>query len=250
MLKLQQKIFATLLLAATLLPFSASADQFDGRPGFPGRPGRPGHPGRPDFGGCRPGETVWTASGLEGVVEAVFPDGRVSVKINYSNYMYDRSQLASRGCSYGVCSGQNVITSSGLRGVVNGTFMDGRVSVKINYSNYVYNVQDLASDNPYNPAPGLRIGATVWTRSGLEGKVAGVFPNGDVSVTINYSNYKYGQYDLAQVGCIYNLCSGNSVITQSGLRGVVNGVFADSRVSVKINYSNYQYDYSQLARTR
>ena len=230
------KIVAALLLAAALLPFTAFADGF-GRPGW----------------GPRPGETVWTESGLEGQVEAVFPDGRISVKINYSHYLYQRYQLATRGCSRSLCSGQDVITTSGLRGNLNGVFLDGRYSVRINYSNYVYRFEDLASQNPpYNPGPypGLQIGSTVWTRSGLEGRVAGIFPTGEVSVTINYSQYRYSQYDLAQVGCVYHLCSGNHVLTRSGLRGVVNGVFPDSRISVKINYSNYQYDYSQLARTR
>lgn|GEM_PF-6790002 len=239
---MSKNLFTAVLLVAALLPFTAFADRFDGRPGH----GRPGY-------GPRPGEVVWTESGLEGRVEAVFPDGRLSVKINYSNYMYQRHQLATRGCMSGLCSEAQVITTSGLRGTVNGVFYDGRFSVKINYSNYVYRFEDLASQNPpYNPGPypGLQIGATVWTRSGLEGKVAGVFPSGEVSVTINYSLYKYSQYDLAQVGCVYNLCSGNNVLTQSGLRGTVNGVFSDSKVSVKINYSNYIYDYSQLARTR
>ncbi len=236
---MKNQFILAVLLASSLLPFTAFADRFD-------RPGRPGY-------GPRPGAAVWTESGLEGRVEAVFPDGRISVKINYTNYTFQRHQLASQGCFRGLCSGSDVITTSGLRGRVNGVFPAGSYSVKINYSNYQFRFEDLASANPRpdpGPYPGLRVGATVWTRSGLEGKVAGLFPSGEVSVTINYTQYKFGQYDLAQVGCVYDLCSGDSVITQSGLRGVVNGAFPDNKVSVKINYSSYQFDYSQLARTR
>src|SRR5689334_15067903 len=127
-----KSLFLAILLAATLLPFTALADHFDGRPGHIGRPGY----------GPRPGDMVWTESGLEGRVEAIFSDGRISVKINYTNYVYQRYQLATRGCSRSLCSGQNVITLSGLRGNLNGVYPDGRYSVKINYANYVYRFED------------------------------------------------------------------------------------------------------------
>lgn len=236
---LSKNLFTAVLLVASLLPFTAFADRFDGRPGH----GRPGY-------GPRPGETVWTDAGLEGQVEAIFPDGRLSVKIGYASYQYQRAQLAVRGCSRGLCSGSEVITTNGLKGSINGIYPSGVYSVRIGYANYQYRFEDLANSNPYNPGYGLQMGQVVWTEAGLEGRVAALFPNGDVSVTIGYAQYKYSSQVLGYEGCVYNLCSGNNVITNNGLKGTVNGVYPSGKLSVKIGYANYQFDFSQLARTR
>ena len=196
------------------------------------------------------GDTVWTESGLQGEVIAVFP-GRsgVSVRINYSNYNYDESQLAVRGCYYNLCSGAAVITGSGLNGKINGVYPSGSLSVEINYSNYVYSYYDLASTDS-NAYGNLPTGETVWTKSGLEGRIAGIFPSGEYVVTINYSNYKYTRNDLATRGRLGQLSSGDRVVTRNGLEGKVQGFFSDNGVLVEINYSNYVYSYYDLARTR
>jgi preprotein translocase subunit YajC len=236
-----------LLFVTALLPFTAYAD-------FP-QSGDNGIERGVDRGfyGPQIGETVWTNAGLEGVVEAIFPNGLLSVKIGYANYNYQREQLASRGCFRRLCSGADVITTNGLEGRINGVFPSGAFSVRIGYANYTYAFEQLASQRPRPPrpphGPGLRVGEVVWTNAGLEGTVVGIFPSGEASVKIGYANYKYSRQQLAVRGCVYDLCSGYNVITQNGLRGTVNGAFLGTQLSVKIGYANYTYDYSQLART-
>lgn len=207
----------------------------------------------------RPGETVWTTGGSEGVVQAIFPDGRVSVRIGYNNYTMSRDQLATRGCYRNLCSNQQVVTTGGSQGEINGIFQSGMYSVKIGYNNYMLAYDQLASTSPYPPPPpdhppyyppGLRVGEVVWTTGGSEGQVIALFPNGDASVKIGYTNYRMGRSTLAVRGCVRRLCSGDNVITTGGSRGTVNGVFVDNRLSVRIGYSNYVFNYSQLAKTR
>lgn len=236
-----------LWLACALLPAYAFADGFGhGRDGGVERGFTPYGPNI--------GDTVWTSAGLEGRVEAIFPNGMLSVKIGYANYNYDRSQLAVQGCFRRLCSGEEVITTSGLNGTINGVFPNGQLSVRIGYANYTYQYEQLASQRPRpphgpQPGPGLRVGEPVWTDSGLEGTVVGLFPNGSVSVKIGYANYQYQRQQLAVRGCVYDLCTGYNVITQNGLKGTVNGAFYGTKLSVKIGYANYAYEYSQLART-
>ena len=242
---MNSKFLLALLLACAFLPTYAFADH--------SRHDDNGIERGLDHYGPNIGDTVWTASGLEGRVEAIFPNGILSVKIGYANYNYDRSQLAVQGCFRRLCSGEEVITTSGLQGRINGVFPSGQYSVRIGYANYTYAYDQLASQRPRPPrpphGPGLRVGQVVWTESGLEGTVVGLFPNGTASVKIGYANYQYTRQQLAVQGCVYDLCSGYAVITQSGLRGTVNGAFLGTRLSVKIGYANYVYDYSQLART-
>ncbi len=231
--------FLALLLACSLLPFYAYGDQGVERGSYRGHYG-------PQI-----GDVVWTDTGLEGRVEAVFPNGTLSVKIGYSNYTFRSEQLAQRGCFRRLCSGAGVITQTGLNGKINGVFPSGLFSVKIGYANYAFRFDQLASGQPRPPhAPGLRVGDTVWTDTGLQGQVVGLFPNGEVSVKISYANYKFTRQQLAIQGCVHDLCSGDPVVTTTGLKGTVNGVFLGTRLSVKISYAHYAFDYSQLARTR
>lgn len=154
----------------------------------------------------------------------------------YSRYNYPRV-------------GDQVWTSNGSEGEVLGIYRDGSVSVRINYSNYNYSIENIATRNCISRE--TCTGSTVWTTNGSEGRLNGTFINGDVSVKINYSNYKYSIDNVAIEGCVADFCSRDRVVTRNGSEGVINGVFFDRRrVSVKINYSNYTYDIDNLANTR
>ncbi len=199
--------------------------------------------------GLYPGATVWTEGGSRGTVEAIFPDGMISVKIGFSNYQYNQNQLAVVGCYRRMCSEDKVITNGGSVGIVNGVFPRGKFSIRIGFSNYTYSYEHLANGSR-NPRRGdLLIGDTVWTKGGSQGSVNGFFPDQTVSVRIGFSNYQYPRQDLAAQGCCGEICNGDSVITRGGSRGSVNGVFPSCEVSVKIGFSNYVYAYGDLGKT-
>lgn len=249
-----RNFFLSMFLVLACSPAALADFEFGPAPNVPPPPPSFGYPfhHNPGDGDCEPGQTVWTSSGSEGQIQAAFPNGQVSVKIGYGNYTMDRSQLAVRGCSRGLCSDDSVVTSSGSQGTINGVFQNGTFSVKIGYGNYQLDRSQLASTrpDPYSPPGLIQVGQEIWTSSGSEGTVAGLFPNGTISVKIGYGLYQLDRSQLAVQGCLGNLCSNDSVITSSGSRGTVNGIFPDNRtVSVKIGYGNYQLDYSQLAKT-
>jgi preprotein translocase subunit YajC len=235
---------------------------FGPRPGFGHGPGMPPPPpgfpppGMGGFGGdhCRPGETAWTDSGMQVRINAVFPNGQVNVVYNSVNFTFDRSQLAVRGCSAGICSGESAVTTSGMNVVVNGVFPNGDFSVVYNSVNFRFSRNDLAPTEQGFPAPptdpSLRLGDTVYTRSGMTAILSAVFANGQVNVVYNTVNFQMARADIATRGCIGNLCSGDSVVTRSGMNAIVNGFFNDGRtVSVVYNTVNFTFDYNDLAKT-
>ncbi|MGZ3659307.1 MAG: hypothetical protein ACXVB9_02180 [Bdellovibrionota bacterium] len=236
--------FFTLILTLVSLPVFAD--------GFPPRPPRPTF-GQGDF--LRPGDIVWTESGMQAQVQAVFPNGQVSVLFNNVAFNYARSQLAVRGCQRGLCTGTPVVTTSGMNAVVNGFFQNGDVSVVFNTVNFRYPAAELASQRPpFRPDPPqfgeIRLGDAVWTESGMQGQVSGLFPDGRVNVVYNSVNFQYQRAQLATRGCLGNLCSGDAVVNRSGMRAVVNGFFNDNqRVSVVFNSVNFVYNYNDLAKT-
>lgn len=202
------------------------------------------------------GTTVFTRDNLSGRLNGTFPNGNVSITVGYSVYNYNYYDIAQGVCSRDLCPGARVTTNDNLSGTVNGFFPNGDVSIRVGYSNYVYAFQNVGGDRPsyppYNPPYGddIRVNDPVWTRDNLAGTVAGVFPNGNISVKVGYSLYNYVRRDIATRGCMGQVCSGEGVVTSDGLRGTVNGVFQDGNVSIRVGYSNYVYYYTQLARSR
>lgn len=206
------------------------------------------------FAHCHPGGIAWTDTGMEVRVQAVFPNGQVSVVYNNVNFTFNQDQLASPGCWEGLCSGQPVVTTTGMSATVNGFFPNGRVSVKYNGVNFAFDRSELASSVPQDPyCPpygGIRVGDRVYTRTGLTAQVGGIFPNGQIDVIYNTVHFRFDRSEIATQGCLGNLCTGNTVITRTGLRAQVNGFFPDNRtVSVVYNTVNFQFDYNDLAKT-
>lgn len=209
--------------------------------------------------GLRSGDSIVTSEGYPGIVQGVFGDGRVSVRIGSTNYVYDRSNIATEGCNQGVCSGSPVVTTEGYRATVSGFFPSGDVSVKIGSTNYKYSFQNLAPEGCMSL---FCTGDQVTTREGYSATVNGLFPDGRVSVRIGSTNYVYSQSSLAvttrrperpgrrpSLNIGRSLQTGDAVVTREGYAGSVNGVFSDRNVSVRIGSTSYQYDRSNLAVT-
>ncbi len=203
-------------------------------------------------GSLQPREQVWTEDGREGYIDGIFPDGRVSVRINYANVTFYQDELARRGCFRQLCSSDEVITSDGQRGEVNGFFPRGWLSVRVGYSNLSYAYRDLAPANPSPPPPphnGPAFNEVVWTPTGVEGRVAGFYGNGDVDVQVGYTVYRYALFELARKGCVANLCTGQAVRIPNGSRGFINGFFPNSDAIVDLGYTNARFSYYELSPT-
>lgn len=201
------------------------------------------------------GDSATTRTGSQGEILGVFPSGDVAIKVGYSALKFARANIAIEGCVGSICSGDQVTTRTGSSGTVNGIFENGDISVKIGYSNLTFKFKDVSSSynppypngNSINRLPS--VGETVFTSTGSQGEVAGVFANGDISVKIGYSNLTFNRENIAVSGCHRRLCSNDSVVTRTGSSGTLNGFFVDGSVSVKIGYSNLKFPYDSVARS-
>ena len=202
------------------------------------------------------GDKVWIRNGQTGTINGIFPNGDLSVLVNYSNQVFKRDDLATPGCfKKKGCTDDKVWLRNGLTGIINGIFPNGDVSVLANYSNQVFKQGDLATVGCF-----LRLcsGQSVMTKSGASGVVNGFFTDRNVSVLVNYSNQIFDIRDLAyQSSPDYGhnskhdyrraVRNGEKVWLANGLSAVVNGVFSNGDISVVVNYTNKTAHRTEIA---